>query len=501
MNLAVTPANLTPLPGMVNRAAPVNASPAQPANPVEFEAIAYCLGHKKGPAVGWHELAALGLTVECFQSPDTLLTASEIHQGAASGQAINATDIQLKLLNTGHQGASNIAQAAISTGSLKSADEVARAITEQHGKAKALKLLQQLTHELETQPEFDLSDAVNELANIASNKQQKHIHNYADMVKAGFEYMSELADPSARGQVIYTGISALDDLLGGAQPGDLLVVAGRPSTGKTAAVVNFAEAAGLSDYIRQQRFGGDTDGIETLPIGIVSGEQPARQIGLRHIMVAQQLNTASIRTGEPSEQDIERAFSMTTELVKDPVAAPKIHLYDEHQPAIEDVVTVAHAWKAQHDIRALYVDYIQLLGTRQPFKPSEKLAKIELIATTLKKLAVTLKIPVIAMAQLSKDADRRAGGVPTANDLADSDIIFKSADSIVAIHNPSLYDTTVANDRVNLIALKNKHGPIGSVAAAWCPETITFSDIKRAPWSIRVEEQSESHFADSNYTE
>ena len=138
------------------------------------------------------------------------------------------------------------------------------------------------------------------------------------------------------------------------------------------------------------------------------------------------------------------------------------------------MIRVARRWKHQHGIRALYVDYLQLVegtGDRQ-------FERVTQVAKALKKLARDLCIPVIALAQISREAENGSDKRPTLRHLSDSSEIEKTADQVLLLYRDDYYDfESKEKGIVEIIIAKNRHGPTGRIKAAWSEETMRFGDL------------------------
>ena len=254
-----------------------------------------------------------------------------------------------------------------------------------------------------------------------------------------------------------TGLSGLDDALGGLHDSDLIVVGARPAMGKTGLLLGMV----LAGSIDQQGDG--------CPVGLISAEQPHEQVGLRWMATGSSVSVGRLRTARIEDHQ----WGGLTEAVKAYSDRP-IRIYDRSSPDIADVARVARRWKHQFGIRALYVDYLQKLENASMAK-APRHERVGAIAKSLKDLARELRIPVIALAQVSREVEKRPDQRPLMSDLADSSEIEKEADQIMTLwrdlSSPSA-DCTPAE--INVV--KNRHGNIGRVHCLWRGAQTAFVD-------------------------
>jgi len=249
---------------------------------------------------------------------------------------------------------------------------------------------------------------------------------------------------------IPSGLSALDRILGGWHDSDLIVVGARPSQGKTALLLNFAVAC-------------------SLPSGIVTAEQPVQQIGARVMSIKSHVPAERMRNGRFGVDDLRR-LSMAVEELCDRTCL----IYDRSAPTIADVQRIARKWKQQANIRVLLVDYIQRIQHSTTSAKANKAERVGEVVQGLKNLARDLDIPVIALAQVGRQAEGRQPGM---GDLSDSSEIEKEADQILTLFRPATADERAPENEAVISVEKNRHGPTGEIRVAWLPETMRFGDL------------------------
>lgn len=253
---------------------------------------------------------------------------------------------------------------------------------------------------------------------------------------------------------ITTGLQGLDAILGGWHDSDLTIVGGRPAMAKTSLLLNFAEAA-------------SSQGV---PVGIVSAEQPAIQLGARRIALTSTVGARTIRTGNFEDEDWPKMSSAMREAKDRPM-----WIYDRSAVTLDELVGIARKWKHNHGIRALFIDYAQ----RITVKGVGRVDEVSQVARGLKNLARDLNIPVIVLAQVVKGVESRDNKRPHAGDLANSDELTREADQIIMIYRDEVYNPDSPDKgTAELLIEKNRHGPIGFKRFAFLPEIMAFRDLE-----------------------
>lgn len=264
-------------------------------------------------------------------------------------------------------------------------------------------------------------------------------------------YREVLAAHEAGGRLIGvpTGLRGLDDTLGGLHNSDLVVIGARPALGKTGMLLGMAAEAGKHG-----------------PAGLVSGEQGAAQVGLRWMAGGSGVAVGKLRAAQIEDEQWAGLQATVARFTDRP-----IHILDRSGPDITEVIRVARRWRHQYGIKALYVDYLQRLEIASMVK-APKHEKIGAIARALKNLARDLDIPVVVLAQVSRDAE---GLRPQMNHLSDSSEIEKEADQIMMLwRDTSAPGAAMAPAEINVV--KNRHGNVGVVHCLWHGASTSFVD-------------------------
>lgn len=264
---------------------------------------------------------------------------------------------------------------------------------------------------------------------------------------------------------IATSFSDFDVLTGGLQQGNMVVIAARPGIGKTSLGLNIA------DYIACE---------VGLPVGVFSLEMTAREVTKRMICSRARVNMRNIREGFLAERDFPKLTAASAKISKAP-----IYIDDTSGLSILQVRAKARRWWQQFGIKALFIDYLQLmnaLGTKRRFESRQQ--EVSDISNGVKALAKELNIPVVVLAQLNRDIERDKNRAPRLSDLRESGSIEADADIVSFLYNAkkdSDDDEAENNESsaVNLLVQKNRNGPTGTVNLTFLKSITRFESAAR----------------------
>jgi replicative DNA helicase len=256
---------------------------------------------------------------------------------------------------------------------------------------------------------------------------------------------------------IPTGYRDLDRDTSGLQPGDLIIIAGRPSMGKTALALNIAEHVAVENK---------------LPVAVFSMEMSGSQLAMRLLGSIGRLDQHKLRTGRLSDDDWNRLTNAVGKLHDAPI------LVDE-SGALNALELRARARRLHRQYGALgliIVDYLQLMQASS--EGENRATEISEISRSLKSLAKELKVPVVALSQLSRAVEQRTGPKrPIMSDLRESGAIEQDADLILAIYREEVYTPdTPDKGTAEIIILKQRNGPIGTVKLTFLGEYTRFEN-------------------------
>ncbi|MCA8996291.1 MAG: replicative DNA helicase [Planctomycetaceae bacterium] len=280
-----------------------------------------------------------------------------------------------------------------------------------------------------------------------------------DILDAAFQRIFERMDQEDTITGLHTGSYGLDDYTGGFQPTELIVLAARPSMGKTALVCNFAMAAARANK----------------GVLLFSLEQSKLELAERLLCIHAKISGHKLRKGELDEFEQATLDESSIEMRKYP-----IYIDDTAGRTMSQIAAIARRLKRRGNLEIVIIDYLQLIESEDRNISREQ--QISSITRRLKFLAKDLDIPVIALAQLNRGVEQREDKRPRLSDLRESGAIEQDADIVMFLHRPEAYDPEDRPGEADLIVAKNRHGPIGTVDLVWRREMLTFGD--RSPIAI-----------------
>jgi len=200
--------------------------------------------------------------------------------------------------------------------------------------------------------------------------------------------------------------------------------------------------------------------------GVISAEQPATQMAARIMSIKSHVPAERLRNGRFDTDDLRKLEHAVGDLLD-----RSMMIYDRSAPTIADVARIARKWHKEHRIRVLFVDYIQRILPSATSAKANKAEKVGEVVQGLKNIARELCIPVIALAQVGRQAEGRQPGM---GDMSDSSEIEKEADQVLTLFRPGTGDKNLVDDHAVISVEKNRHGPTGDIRVTWIPDTMTF---------------------------
>ncbi len=277
-----------------------------------------------------------------------------------------------------------------------------------------------------------------------------------DLLKAAVDKIDTLYRQNEPITGLATGYIDFDRLTSGLQKSDLIIVAGRPSMGKTTFAMNIAESAAISSK---------------KPVAVFSMEMPGEQLVMRMIASLGRVNQTRVRTGQMEEDDWPRITSAISLLSEAP-------LFIDDSPALapSDLRARARRLVREHgELGLIVVDYLQLMQI--PGNSEGRVAEISEISRGLKALAKELTVPVIALSQLNRSLEQRSDKRPVMSDLRESGAIEQDADLIVFIYRDEVYNQeTAEKGKAEIIIAKQRNGPIDTVRLTFLGEFTRFEN-------------------------
>lgn len=253
---------------------------------------------------------------------------------------------------------------------------------------------------------------------------------------------------------VETGSSKLNGLTGGWHPDELIVLAARPSMGKTAYACNLVMAAATSG----------------VPVLFFSLEQSEVELAERMLCIHSRFSATKVRKGELTGIDQVNLANGVEEIKPLP-----IYLDDTASVSISRLSAIARRAQQKWGIGLVVIDYLQLINADTKGTPTEQ--RIEIVSRRLKLLAKDLHVPVIALAQLNRGLEGREEKRPRLSDLRGSGSIEQDADMVMFLHRPEVYKEGERPGEADIVIAKNRHGSIGVVTLAWQKESMRFVDL------------------------
>ncbi len=290
---------------------------------------------------------------------------------------------------------------------------------------------------------------------------------------------------------VATGLTDLDRYMGGLQPSDLVILAGRPGMGKTALATNIAFNIAKA-YRGETRPDGTTAAIDGGRVGFFSLEMSAEQLATRIIAEQSGVPSYKIRRGDITEND----FQHVAEAVREMQSIP-FYIDQTGGISIAQLTARARRLKRQRGLDLLVVDYLQLLAGSRTARNDNRVQELTEITTGLKALAKELNVPIMALSQLSRQVEQRDDKRPQLSDLRESGSIEQDADVVLFVFREEYYlknkeprpgteehvawmnEMERAHGRAEVIIAKQRHGPTGMVELQFEAELTRFGNLAR----------------------
>ncbi|MDP2938456.1 MAG: replicative DNA helicase [Candidatus Omnitrophota bacterium] len=294
---------------------------------------------------------------------------------------------------------------------------------------------------------------------VSDRKSQVSYLHLKEIIKDSIENIDRLYQKKAHVTGIPTGFIDFDSKTSGLQESDLIVIAGRPSMGKSAFALGIAEYAGV---------------VEKIPLVFFSLEMSKEQLVQRMLCVHAKVDAHKVRTGYLSPSDWPRLTAAAGKLSEAPI-------FIDDSPAISvmELRAKARRLKAHQGIKLIILDYMQLM--RGSGHAENRQQEISDISRSLKSLARELDVPIVAISQLSRAVEARTDHRPQLSDLRESGAIEQDADVVVLILREEYYKPTPENEGIaEVIIAKQRNGPVGSMKLSFIKEYTRFENLARA---------------------
>jgi replicative DNA helicase len=295
-----------------------------------------------------------------------------------------------------------------------------------------------------------------------------------DQVMEAIETIEALYERRGTITGVSTGFAEFDRMTDGLHDGEMIVIAARPSMGKTALAMNIAEHVAINGVVA-----GVSPAKPGLPVAVFSLEMSTQQLVQRMLCSRARVNLQKVRDGFLAERDFPAITAAASKL-----AESQIFIDDTAALSVLELRAKARRLKAQHDIKLIVVDYLQLLRSTTRRAQDNRQLEISEISSGLKALAKELRIPVLVLAQLNRQPEARSGGKPRLSDLRESGSIEQDADLVGLLVRPEIYEEdedarAEKAGEAELIIAKQRNGPVGEIALTFLKEFTRFEDRAR----------------------
>jgi replicative DNA helicase len=309
-----------------------------------------------------------------------------------------------------------------------------------------------------------LDDVEQKIFSVGEDRFKGRLPSMKEQVMEAIEAIEHLWERKGALTGVATGFKKFDQLTSGLHGSEMIVIAARPSMGKTALAINIAEHVAI---------------VQRLPVAVFSLEMSSQQLVQRMLCSAAKVNLKTVRDGFLQDQDFDKLRNSAAKL-----AEAAIFIDDTSGLSILELRAKARRIKAQHDVRLIVIDYLQLLRSTSRRGQDNRQIEISEISNGIKNLAKELNIPIIVVAQLNRNPENRTGdskGRPRLSDLRESGAIEQDADVVALLVREEYYaDTDEEKEntegKADLIIAKQRNGPVGDVKLTFLKEFTRFVD-------------------------
>lgn len=305
-----------------------------------------------------------------------------------------------------------------------------------------------------------LDEAEQSLFAVSQGIQHDQFIPIRDILATSFERIDELHKEKGRLRGVRTGFRDLDELLSGLQPSDLILLAARPSIGKTSFALSVAEHVALENKIG---------------VGVFSLEQSRDQLVDRMLSSVAGVDGWKLRTGNLSDEDFPKiGFAMGV------LSEAPLFIDDTPMLNVMELRAKARRLQAEHGLGLIIIDYLQLIQGRTTRGDPNRVQEVSDISRSLKALARELNVPVIALSQLNRSVESRPDKRPMLSDLRESGSLEQDADVVMFLYREDYYDqNTDKKNIVDVLIRKHRNGPIGQIELFFVKEQTRFRSIER----------------------
>jgi replicative DNA helicase len=300
--------------------------------------------------------------------------------------------------------------------------------------------------------------AARRIYEIRENRDAVGFESLREIMARVVNEISALARGQGKDRRIPTGFPSLDRTIGGLSKGSLVIIAARPSMGKTALAMNIAQKVST---------------LHGLPVAFFSLEMSKEEVANRLLSTQAMINNRSLQSGEIRDDDWDRIAKALP-----PLYAAPMHIDDRSGSTVVEMLAKCRQLRLESRLGLVVIDYMQLMaGSSEGGKSENRQQEISEISRTMKIMARELNVPIIALSQLSRACEMRANKRPMLSDLRDSGAIEQDADVVMFLYRNHYYDENklqLETEEAEVIVAKNRQGGTGTVKLGWYPKYTMF---------------------------
>ena len=315
-----------------------------------------------------------------------------------------------------------------------------------------------------------LDRAENSIFSIAQTRELNPISKVGDLVNSAIEQIERLIASHTGISGLATGYTKLDEMLSGLQPSDMVVLASRPSVGKTALALNIASHVA----IRENR-----------GVMIFSLEMSREQLTQRLLCMEGRIDSARLRSGFLAKEEMGKLQPAASRLYSAP-----IYIDDTANITMLEIRSKARRHKAQHDTQLIVIDYLQLMsGAGSSRRAENRQVEISEISRGIKGLARELHVPVLALSQLSREAEKDDTGIPKLSHLRESGSIEQDADVVLMLWRPPAHQNPQDENLIKVSIAKQRNGPTGILDLLFLKNMQRFENMAKSAGALEPDEE------------
>jgi replicative DNA helicase len=379
------------------------------------------------------------------ENGDVFRAAIELQQ---RGQQVDSLTVAAELQRLGLLerigGREYLAQLESSAGILSNAEQYARLVEEtavRRGLLSAAHLIEALGQDHGMNVDEALDRAGEEILRLANERTTQEAVHLGTALREYWDRIEKLHENPDLAPGVRTGFTDLDQKTGGLQPASLVIIAARPSVGKTSLALNIAQHVALK---------------EKVPVGFFSLEMSRYELTQRLLSSEANIDSYLLRTGKLSENDWQKiANAMGT------LSEGEMYIDDRPGVTVLEMRAKARRLKMQRGIGLVMIDYIQLMSGSG--RSENRTQEVSEISRSLKRLSVELDIPVVALSQLSRAPEQRGDHRPQLSDLRESGSIEQDSDVVMFLYREGLHNPEVKKNKTELMLAKHRNGPTGEI--------------------------------------